>query len=541
MSNKRLDKLFKDKLSHRDFDYQDSYWTGFEKDYFTPSGTSAGGSILRKLIGSEKLSMLLTPVIIISALTIYTLRSDTTTNSEFKEKTTLTSKEPSYESKTLVITDEVGRSVANPNSTSITHENLVSDPKDFDSNPGLDESIRPQTQNEFPADMLPALIVSANGISPEINQAQKATLKTPDLSAGQSIASKRFDNNLNPTDANSLGAAGGAVAINSTSKIENNTNNSFNRIERENQSKEEFSIHQELTSNNSLTLHSQEDWNSFQTDSTLKSIDTPLGAYLPFRLKPVYAISGHVGMAWVSKELKAIQPEYANVSDYRNNYESQRTAVISGLDFQTRYRGFTLNTGVHFMKWGETINYLSSPDSLFLRDTLIVETIDNSYWEPVFNDSMLIDSIYIQVIDTSISQITDTVYYEPGNTLGRNNGKTVISYVEIPLLIGYEKSFENVILGAYAGVSVGFLTYTTNYYVNETISDLIPINTGYAVIRKNIFNLNLGLNVGYHLGSNLDLFLSGGYKRNLQSVFTEKALDQKYQSFSTSIRLRYTF
>jgi hypothetical protein len=225
----------------------------------------------------------------------------------------------------------------------------------------------------------------------------------------------------------------------------------------------------------------------------------------------------------------------------RNEMESNKTAITIGLEFETRFRGFSFTTGINHMSWGENIKYISSPELIEITDTTFIEIIDNSYWEIFPIDSMNYDSTYIVDIDTTIIPFTDTLFFEPSDNLGSKNGKTKITYVEIPILVGYEFYFNRLILAVKGGVSVGFLTKTSGYYLNESTTDLIPINTGYAVIRKTLWNLEFGLGVGYKFYPKFDVFLGAGYKMNLNSVFSNPDVNQKYKAITLGIKLRYTF
>jgi len=169
---------------------------------------------------------------------------------------------------------------------------------------------------------------------------------------------------------------------------------------------------------------------------------------------------------------------------------------------------------------------------MIIDSTYIID-IDSNY-------IVIIDTNIVIDIDTTISHLSDTTRV-PSDSLGRENSKTSISYIEIPILFGYEFNFKKVIVGVKGGIALGILTKTTGYYLNSSATDLIPINTGYAVIRKTIWNLQLGFDLGFKVHPKFDMFIAGGYKMNLNSVFSDKEVVQKYRAYNVALKLRYTF
>jgi len=576
MSDKRLDKLFKEKLGDRDFDYQGSYWADFEKSFNIDAavnpGGSAGGGAIGNIISGVKIALIAAPVIIITGLTVFSpgpnkktsvkehvnieqtapiidnqkssRKNIKTTDLIQKNKKTTSDKS----SKTLLLTSE---DFAEPNS--------VASPSAINKN--KDETSYSQGDNTNDAIDYPGKKRSG-AVSFNDNSG-------PDKPSVNENDNNQQDNNYNPelyNDADNPESGNNNVAIVSMVSLAASTNQkSDNNITNDNFKSYEENIHpmaiesnksattennyisenllkNEAGSNANFTVMSKSlDGSETQVDSTLKTKKSAIRAFRPNRIKPVFSLAVHGDFTFISKELTSGLPEFSQMINQRNASESNKTAFTLGLEFETRYRGFSFTTGINRMSWGETVNYVSSPETLVVTDTTYIEIIDNSYWEVIPVDSNTFDSTYIIDIDTTIIQFTDTLLYEPSDNLGSTNGKTQITYVEIPIMVGYEYYFKKLILSVKGGVSIGFLTKTTGYYLNESASGLIPINTGYAVIRKTLLNLELGLGLGYKFYPKFDVFLNTGYKMNLNSVFSDPGVSQKYKAITLGIKLRYTF
>jgi len=570
MSDKRLDKLFKDKLGNRNFGYQESYWDDFEKTLdvkavpkSTPKGGSFGGAV-----GGAKIGFIVVPVLILTGLTFYFLNRNneelipdevqtTTTNIIIEENNDPEKQKQESEQLNSNITPgnsvttkdgstEVSDGELKANESTITSIDISEEDFDFQTENFDKKNNDPQSQNtqqkgvvSFSDDSGPIVSTKSDNISDQSN-------------AGVFVAEELNDDQIN-TKENNDNPEIIAATVASSSNIESNAAEK-NYDSEENFPESNFSsantnnefLYDDISSirMNSFAVMSGKD-KEIQTDSTLKTKQAEIAVYRPNKIRPVFSIAAFGGASFISKELKSNLPELAGMIQQRNTYEFNKTAFTGGLEFETRYRGITFTTGIGWMNWGEDVQYqATSSDSLVIVDSTYFDIIDSSYWdleEIIIGDTVYYDSVYVIDIDTTIIHISDTLHISQSDNLDRHNGKTKITYIEIPILIGYEFSFDRIILAVKGGVSIGFLTQTRGYYLNETADDLIPINTGYAVFRKTLINLELGLGVGYKLIPNLDIFLGAGYKMNLNSVFSDPDVFQKYKAYNLGLKLRYTF
>jgi hypothetical protein len=125
--------------------------------------------------------------------------------------------------------------------------------------------------------------------------------------------------------------------------------------------------------------------------------------------------------------------------------------------------------------------------------------------------------------------------------LNAQNGKTTISYWQIPLYFSYQFDIGDFYLSPGIGVNIGFLKVTRGYYMNENIDGLIQINSGYSVMRKTLISGQINLGVGYKLGDKFAIEATPTYRFNLGNAFENSGIIQKYSIFSFQAKLRYYF
>lgn len=282
--------------------------------------------------------------------------------------------------------------------------------------------------------------------------------------------------------------------------------------------------------------------------SVAKAMSTKSKRSFPLQL----SIAAYGDISYVSKKLKG-EDEYQSLIEIRNTQEKNIVSFGGGLEFQAKYKMLGFSTGIMLNKWGENIQYEEkytsewevnsattidttwSNDIIFEYDT-VWSQIDSSFIYTIVDSSFVtvIDSIYITTEYDSTETVTEV-------GLAKQNGKSEISYWEIPLYFSYQFDLGDFYLSPGIGVTIGFLKITKGYYMGEDQLSLIPINTDYAVIRKTLFNGQINLGVGYKLGDAFSLEVTPVYKFNLSNIFENPGMIQKYSSLGVQFRIRYYF
>jgi uncharacterized protein (UPF0333 family) len=180
----------------------------------------------------------------------------------------------------------------------------------------------------------------------------------------------------------------------------------------------------------------------------------------------------------------------AGYTDKRLQQEGALSTVQAGINFKTRKNHFVLSGGISFLQLGDKINY---------------------------------DSANIGMLSQKI------------------NNKTSFTYLEIPLLAGYEIAHKRWGLSLQGGLSAGLLLNLTGQYasINNFNTQLFDVKDNKTTFKKSVFNVIVNPQVNYYFSSKMNFFVSPIYRRNLQPITVADAnLKQKYNSFGINIGIR---
>lgn len=255
-----------------------------------------------------------------------------------------------------------------------------------------------------------------------------------------------------------------------------------------------------------------------------------------------YFISAYGGLQEVGKNITTdlINKEYA---DIRNASENKINTQFYGLNFSIEKNGFILTSGVEYTNSGELNNYAAQSKQWIKND--------EKFWDVHNKQIIRIDTVYhfgivnynqtiINVKDSTLLSKSDSAFvYDIDSNMVKANGKTALSYLEIPLLIAYEFKFGKCVIAPTAGISLGYLTKTRGMYINKSITSIESIDES-SVISNVSLNYIVRLQLSYALKSNLMVVLSPQYKSNVSSVSPKvSGISTKYTSLGASIGLRY--
>jgi Outer membrane protein beta-barrel domain len=180
----------------------------------------------------------------------------------------------------------------------------------------------------------------------------------------------------------------------------------------------------------------------------------------------------------------------------RLNQEYAITTANAGVNFKLSKNHFLFSSGLSYLQFGDKVNY-----------------------------------------DSSVAGVV-------GLTA---NGKSSFTYLEIPVLAGYDWASKRWGFNLQGGLSMGVLLNTNGQYLS-TNNIVVPQNINYTVFdlkknqstfKKSVFNLIINPQLNYFINSNTNIFVSPVYRRNLQPItVTDAEIKQKYNSFGINFGLR---
>jgi hypothetical protein len=143
------------------------------------------------------------------------------------------------------------------------------------------------------------------------------------------------------------------------------------------------------------------------------------------------------------------------------------------------------------------------------------------------------------------TQIGDVVHYDTvsgGTTavLGAN-GKTQFTYLDVPMLVGYQTAYKRWTLNLQGGMSTGILTMLKGKYasIQNFATSTFDVNENKNQFRNMLFNLVISPQISYRLTNTTNIFVSPTYKRNLQPItIAGNELNQRYNILGLDVGCR---
>lgn len=182
----------------------------------------------------------------------------------------------------------------------------------------------------------------------------------------------------------------------------------------------------------------------------------------------------------------------AGYVEKRLNQENALVSLQAGVNIKYRRNHFIFGTGLSYLELGDMVNY------------------DASY---------------------------------SGNIALNANGRSKLTYLEIPISAGYDWASKRWGFSLQGGISAGVLLGAKGQYVslNSFSSELFDLNSNKSTFRKTQLNLLVTPSVNYFLNGNTNVFVSPLYRLNLQPVTaTGAAINQKYYGMGLRVGIRTT-
>lgn len=549
-----IDKLFKSKLQARNFSPEAGDWAAMEELINADLGSGSASSMSINWMVISVISLLLSVSIYADTQRSQTskLSHESTFTIESSNTNILNSQKEDHKTNTPNTINSVVLSTDRSELVFEKEDNI----ENITANTSSSEKHRPIVQKE--------------NNTPQKNDAQQ------NLYSNREETSLAQNNNVVGVSANSTAQLSDEIkheiSSSSSAKKSNDkaqtfsktsaseSQNSIGNIDPPGSFSSSYIQREDLTipTSNSYQLYSQS-ITSLDDLSNKQELNTrdeapPFAAYyqkqrrkLPIQL----SIAAFGELSYITKKIKGVN-EYRSLIQLRDDQEKNMLRGGVGIEVQAKYKQFGFSTGLSLQNFGENVQYEEKftyswdvtsstyTDTTYTQD--IVITIDTVF---IPNDSLwyiVMDTSYIMVVD-SIYTVTsyDSTQTKTALGLSDQNGKTTVSYWEIPLYFSYQFDMGDFYLSPGIGVTIGFLKVTRGYYMAEDLNGLIELNTNYAVFKKTLINGQINLGIGYKLGDNWSVEATPTYRFNLTNILENPDLIQRYSNLSLQFRIRYYF
>ena len=279
----------------------------------------------------------------------------------------------------------------------------------------------------------------------------------------------------------------------------------------------------------------------------------------------------------------------ATNADYitrRQGEEIDRISFNSNIDLNIKFGKLLLSTGLNNHQQGEVTNYSNDYENWVVTQWIDYEVTDNSFWQLnttsftiITDDNYTIDTdTVLSYYDETIgSYVTDTINYQSYeiNNIGTqqfdlvdsiyvvqldstvtltvdsslvlvadaNNPQqkttTRFSYVEVPILLGYEFPINRLSISCKTGIGVGMLTRHNATYHTQDYSAPQLVNK--SQVNQLMINYLLRIGMKYAINESIAFSCEPFYRLNLSNVIKSEDVTQKYWNAGLNIGAVYSF
>jgi hypothetical protein len=269
---------------------------------------------------------------------------------------------------------------------------------------------------------------------------------------------------------------------------------------------------------------------------------TTLDDYYSKNKQSNFSIEIYSGIQQNTKRISANQllTEYA---DIRNTAEKKINTTYFGFNVSLQRKRLVIQSGIAYHLIGENNQY-DAKSKQWIKN-------DENEWEYYNKQIVKIDTVYhfgivsynqtiVNAKDSTLLTKYDSVFvYHNDSNMINANGKTKISYLELPLLLGYQFNSGKFSITPMAGITMGYLLQSNGSYINKSITGIETIHEG-KILNAYAFNYLFKLQVAYQFTSHWMVSLLPQYKSNIISVSPKSSgINTKYRSLGASIGLAY--
>ena len=257
------------------------------------------------------------------------------------------------------------------------------------------------------------------------------------------------------------------------------------------------------------------------------------------------------GVYGLNRNLTGDFPELEDWITRRQNEESPGLMLSAGLSLGYNLGNWQLHSGIQYTVIREDINYsdlvnarkitdqsywdIQQSEMKWVDSTWVIDSIYVGHWKYDTTSIMVFDSTYIEMYDTSIAKVNDP-------SIQGNNGIHSLQYFEIPFYFGYGWHMGDFEVTVQPGISMGFLTYTSgSRYIRQDETGIYSAAEHQEQFNSIHWMLNMRAGVFYRFSPQWKAGLQPGFRYSLNSVFRDKAINQKYFALGVTAGVYYRF
>ena len=251
------------------------------------------------------------------------------------------------------------------------------------------------------------------------------------------------------------------------------------------------------------------------------------------KVEKKFSISFSLGTNYIMKQNSILDPNQGMAPNPQYSQTLEECIISLLLDLRVNYNlnnKFSLSTGISTASLGEKIDYNDIHENYMVYDSNFIDTVCNigTFHVPYYdiNTNQMDTAIYSLMMDTSY-WVNESYEEESVNNYNVQNRYT---YLNIPLMIGYQFKINKINIGLRAGGAVGFRINNNNgMYYNSNIQGLHSFKA-----KKTIYNIVTTASFGYQF-KNIEMFIEPRYWLNLTNSILKSDIDHKYHVLGLNI------
>ena len=227
----------------------------------------------------------------------------------------------------------------------------------------------------------------------------------------------------------------------------------------------------------------------------------------------------------------------------RNESESPKLSYHIGANYKTYYNNWFVSFGINYHRIDDRATY--SLPTLDIDSVISSYMVFNNTYNKVItgyiqnpNDTSSLIPVYDIIVSQDTSFVND-IYYDTNKVVKNYSYTNTYSYIEVPLMLGREFRYKQMVFDLAGGVSWGRLIKSEVMIPNLDQNKMLEAQQTETIIVKNTFNAILGMGVGYQINENNVLFARPELRYNINSIFDKTyPIDQKYLQLRLSLGMR---
>ena len=235
-------------------------------------------------------------------------------------------------------------------------------------------------------------------------------------------------------------------------------------------------------------------------------------------------------------------------NDLLNNSLSPRYGVSIGNSIELSKKNILLETGYAYTVLFEKFNFYK--ELIDIDTSSYYKIFDVSNWKVdtilfLNLDSLLIgDTVWMQYLDSTLITTQDSTFATDYDTITQTynyDENNTYSYIDIPIIFGYDFSYKKFIFSVKAGIIGSFPVRTSgksfsylNGFEAKNINEILNF-------RKIFFSTYTALGIKYRLGNHFGFYIEPFLRYPITHTYKNYTISRKYYSYGIKFGCQFYF